>query len=124
MSAPRRRLPSAWWAPTTLPFAAISASQPLITRNCRLYGWSVIESTGAAPAEIDLYDGGSNNGNLIAAIPLLTGVASQEWFGAPGLSIEGGVYAQMVSGSVRGAIWMLGLSDDEILAQYGYEYAQ
>lgn len=115
MSAPTRRLPREWWAPTTLPIPPITADLPLIGRECRLYGWSLGETSGSAAANVVLYDGASNNGNIIAPISLPQGSSSFAWFGQPGLRVRQGVYLNLVSGAVFGSIWVVGLTDDEII---------
>lgn len=115
MSAPTRRLPREWWAPTTLPFAPITADLALIGRECRLYGWSLAEAGGTDPATVVLYDGASNNGNLIAPIGLLANGSTFAWLGQPGLRVRQGVYLDLVAGTVFGSIWVVGLTDDEII---------
>lgn len=120
MSAPTRRFPLEWWAPITVPFATTTVDLQLITRECRLYGWSFVETSGTDIAEIDLYDGSSNNGNLLVPITLSPGQSTRDWLGKPGLRVQGGVFADLVAGSVRGSIWVVGLSDDAILELAGF----
>ena len=70
-----------------------------------LFGWSLRESTGAAPAQLDVYDGADQTGQLVATITLTAGQSTRDWLGLPGLYCRRGLYVNAVSGSVTGVLW-------------------
>lgn len=121
MSRPPQGLPLSWWAPTTLPILTTAASVALIGRECRVYGFSLIETTGAAPANVQIFDGAGPGGSDAIEIALTAGQSTRDWYGAPGLRFQTGAYLNVLAGSVRGALWVMGLSDDEIFRLNGYQ---
>lgn len=71
----------------------------------RIIGWSFREVTGAAPADIQLIDGLSNNGQIIAEITLGPGESIRDVAGGWCLRARVGVFLQVNSGTVRGSVW-------------------
>jgi len=90
------------------PFAALAAPGNIqaITGDVYLYGWALLDTTGAALARLELYDGYDANSLLIAPVNLLASESSREWFGDPGLTCERGIFVNVLAGSVRGSIFL------------------
>lgn len=70
-------------------------------------GWALKETTGAAPAVANLWDGTANNGLLIAPINLAANESTRDWFGELGVSFVRGLFVEVTSGSVSGALWVI-----------------
>jgi hypothetical protein len=92
-----------------LPFSvpASAASRPFaLAGGFLIGGWSLIETTGAASATLELIDGDANGGTSIAVISLAAGAC--QCFPAPGrgLEVRSGLWLSAVAGSVRGSIWV------------------
>lgn len=108
-----------WHPVISLPIAATGAGGSLTQRPCRLYGWSFVETTGAAAAAFDLIDGGSAAGAEISPFTLTAGQSTRDWLGQPGLLIQSGLSLAVTAGTVRGAVWVLLLTEDEIMKDDG-----
>lgn len=121
MSGPTPGLPIDWWPIDPIHIATTTVGQQFITRGGRLYGWGFEETTGTTPALCSLIDGTNAGGQTIVPISLLANESTRDFFGKPGLRVRNGVFLNVISGSVRATIWMLGLSDEEIARQAGYE---
>lgn len=91
----------------TVPVPAGAASQLLVAGASIVTGWSWTETTGGASAELALYDGNGNNGALIADITLTQGESTRDLIALTGIGIRTGLYLDVVSGSIRGAVWVL-----------------
>lgn len=107
-----------WHPVRTLPIVGTAANVDITNRPCRLYGYQFIEITGSSPAVIRLLDGGDVNGAEIVSIALTAGQSTRDWFGQPGLLVESGVFLNVVSGAIRGAIWPLLLTEEQIARAY------
>lgn len=70
-----------------------------------LMGWSLRESTGGAPARVDIINGDLTNGALVATIPLLAGAGDHESLGIPGIEVSD-VFINVAAGSISGALWI------------------
>lgn len=90
----------------TTPIPTTTAGYLLVAGASLLAGWSFIETTGGAPAELALYDGAGTNGALIADIALAAGESTRDLIPAPGLAVHTSLYLDVVSGSIRGAVWL------------------
>lgn len=121
MSGPIRRLPLDWYPVHPIHVTTTTVDAQFITRSGRLYGWAFEETTGASPALVSLIDGSSAAGQVIVNVSLLANESTRDVWGKPGIGIRNGVYLRVFSGSVRVTIYFLGLSDDEIAYQAGYE---
>lgn len=86
---------------------AINTNQPRISvSGGRLIGFSFRETTDTARAVVVLRAGQDNTGDEIAGITLAAGESDREWFGEAGLNIgPEGLYIDVLSGSVAGAIY-------------------
>lgn len=120
MTAPRG-LPLDWYPIRAISFAAATAGQALLGRSGRLYGWSFLETTGAASATLEVFDGTNANGQSISPISLTAGQSTRDIWGKPGIEITNGLFVNVLSGSVRGSLYVLGLSPEEIARMAGIE---
>lgn len=82
-----------------------TASQRIAMSAGRLHGFSLRETTGAASAIVRLHDGFDANGDLIATVSLIAAESVRDWFEG-GLAFGAGLYAEIVSGAVEGAIYL------------------
>ncbi len=82
-----------------------TANVQVTNRNSIMTGWSFRETTGNAGAVLRIVDGHDANGQLVAAVGLSAGTAQVVSVAPGGLSISVGVYIDVVSGSIEGAIW-------------------
>lgn len=87
-----------------IPFPVPIASQ--IAGLVILMGYSVKETTGAASAEIDLFDGTDNRGILAIPVTLGSGQSTEDWFGTQGLWFRNGIFGSVISGSVAGSMFV------------------
>lgn len=81
------------------------ASGAVLGGPALLFGWSLRESTGAAAAQLDIYDGADGTGQLLATITLTAGQSTRDYPGLPGLYCARGLFVNAVAGSVAGAVW-------------------
>ena len=88
-----------------LPVKAGQASGLLIGPRAVVYGYNLTEATGAAAAQVRLWNGGSNTGSLLLSIKLASGTSATQWTTGPGVLADGGVYLEVVTGSVEGAVY-------------------
>lgn len=72
---------------------------------CLLLGWSVRETSGAAAAVVVLHDGNDNSGGRVAEIGLAAAASAAAAIPPPGVWCRDGLYAEVVSGAVRGELW-------------------
>jgi hypothetical protein len=124
MGRPTPGLPVDWWPIDPIHVAPTTTGIQFITRAGRLYGWSFEESTGSAAAKLELVDGTSTGGLIIVSITLLANESTRDIWGKPGIRVQNGVFLNMVSGSARANIYYLGMTDDEIARQAGYQLAE
>lgn len=87
-------------------FATATAGSSLLKRNATLTGWSFRETTGSAGAIVRLLDGNNASAQLVAALSLSAGQALALSLAPGGLAITTGLYVDVVSGSVEGAVWV------------------
>lgn len=88
-------------------FAARSTDLQLVNGGGVIVGWSFQESTNAAAATLELYDGTGTGGNLLSPITLVTNESTRDLIGGDGLQFRNGVFFHAVSGSVKGAVWVV-----------------
>lgn len=105
-----------WWRPirksdiSPTAGGAVTASGAITpTGVCKqVIGWSIVETTGTAGATIRLWDGVANEGSVIVRIDLNANESTRDRGGPPGIQcVSGGIYLQVVSGSVEGVIYWI-----------------
>lgn len=87
------------------PFTLNAAGEPITQRFAELMGYSMIESTGAAAATVNIYNGADASGQLVATIALASGASTTKHFGDLGVECDTGLYVDVATGSVKGSIW-------------------
>jgi hypothetical protein len=90
----------------SVPVPVTATSINVLKTSTDLCGFSFYETTGSASAHLNLYDGLDNTGTFVAAITLSANESIRDWFGFFGVRIRVGLYADVVSGSVGGAVWV------------------
>ena len=90
---------------TIIPIPTTTTDLSLLGGASVLTGWSFIETTGAAAAELQLFDGSSTTGALITDISLTQGQSTRDLMCANGVQIRFGLFMHVVAGSVRGSVW-------------------
>lgn len=90
----------------SFPFGATNVSRPLDPAgSIRLGGWSLVETTNAAVATVELWDGSVNGGGTLAVINLAAGQSLTKSMPGLGLVLRSGLFLNVTAGTVRGAIW-------------------
>jgi hypothetical protein len=105
MTQPRHNGPDS--AVVAVPFVATTVSVNIISRDCILMGWAVLETTGAAAAEVDFIDGTDDNGSMLAPVTLTANQSNRETLSTWGLAVQVGLRAKIVAGSVSGVAWVV-----------------
>jgi len=86
--------------PRSVPLGVITADQPGFNGPCQLYGWSIAENTGTAPASLNLRDGGDTNSPKIVPLTLLANESRTDWLSAPALWCQTGVFIDWLTGAI------------------------
>ncbi len=97
-----------------VPFTNLAASGLLFGGAVLLGGWALKEATGAAPAEIAFLDGADTTGILTAPITLGAGQSRADLTPGWGVTMLGGLWITVVSGSVTGAAWVCDLAPGQV----------
>jgi hypothetical protein len=84
--------------PATATFAGV-----LGAGGGRIVWLTLRETTGAAAATVELYDGQNTTGVLIASIELPQGTSKEPTIQPKGLQFQNGLYCNVVAGTVKGA---------------------
>lgn len=92
-------------AARSIPCPVTTASRVLATGLWIVTGWSFKETTGAAPATLELYDGRNINSTFVAAINLAAGESTRDLLAGNGLACEVGIFVARLTGSIKGAVW-------------------
>jgi hypothetical protein len=89
-----------------VPLPAVFASGQVYGRPCNFHGVGLKESTGAASVTFNLRDGSSSAGSLVLPYTLTAGQSVREWLGTDGVTFEGGLFLEVVSGSAVGSVFL------------------
>lgn len=92
-------------AARSLPFGPTTQDVALSSSLLIVRGWAFKETTAAAPAVVELYDGSGANGELIVPVDLLEAESTRDWLSGSGIGAYSGLFLHVVSGTVKGAIW-------------------
>ena len=82
------------------------ASQVIRMNTCRLVGYAIRETTGVATAKLNLRLEFRPGGQILVPINLAANESAREWWGPTGLSFIDGMYLEIVSGSIEGAVFL------------------
>lgn len=96
--------------PTALRILAPGASGQLIAGGGKLLGWSIRETSGAAPAVVQLTDGPAGGQGLLQTFGLLAGQSLSDWQAIHPAPYYDAVNVVVVSGAVEGVVWV-GIAD-------------
>jgi len=72
----------------------------------RIAGFSVRETTAAAPALVKLRDGADINGDLVMTISLSAGESARDWFWPGGISLTYGLFVEVAAGAIEGVAYL------------------
>ena len=73
-----------------------------------LTGFALRNTSGATPAVVVLRDGSDASGDMLVPITLAPSESVREWFGPAGVNVAVGVFVDVVSGDVDGAVFLRG----------------
>lgn len=85
----------------------LTTSQIAVSGRGAVKGWAFRETTGAAVATFNLWDGTANNGLMIAPLALASAGHESIWLGELGVSFTRGLFIEVTAGSVVGALWVI-----------------
>lgn len=92
-------------AARSFPLGFLSGPKQVIGGMALLRGWSFREDNGGAPAALDIYDGTSTDGTLVATITLTAGQSTRDPVPDSGIACPAGIFVNVIAGTIRGAIW-------------------
>lgn len=90
-----------------VPVPATTASRLIYGRGAVVMGWSFVESTGAATARVNLYNGHDATGTLVVPISLLAAESTRDYLSPAGVYFDSGVWLEVVTGSITGSVWVI-----------------
>lgn len=88
-----------------IPTASPAVSGLMLGGASLIFGWSFRETTNTNTATVELYDGTGTGGALITSITLAINESTRDLMGGNGLEALGGIYLNVVAGSVKGSVW-------------------
>ena len=88
------------------PLPLPAASKVLSSREGVLLGWSVRETSGNATATFRLWNTTQAQGVIVATVSLNSGESSRDYL-PRGIECAGGLYFELVSGTLEGSAWFL-----------------
>jgi hypothetical protein len=81
---------------------ATAATEVLCAGRCRLAGWSLRESTGAATATVEFTSGG----NPVGELQLGDGESDTQYMGDTSIHMPSDLTLNVIAGSVVGAVYL------------------
>lgn len=90
--------------PVAIPATAVSVPFAF-AGGLAIGGWSFTETTGAAAASLELWDGGAQGGTSVAIINLGPGESIRDLMPGLGVIVRSNLQINVTAGSVRGSIW-------------------
>jgi hypothetical protein len=83
-----------------------TGSQKVLGPGSLLMGWALLETGGVAGATVEVWDGQDATGQLLVPITLLAGQSTRDWLAGDGVLSQSGLFLNVVSGTVRGVVWV------------------
>jgi hypothetical protein len=83
-----------------------TGSQKVLGPGSLLMGWALLETTGVASATAEIWDGQDATGQLLVPISLTAGQSTRDWLAGDGVLSQSGLFLNVVSGTVRGVVWV------------------
>lgn len=93
--------------PVPIGAAPGGSTRPLSSPG-RVVGWSVLETSGAAPATVTVWDGREAGSKPLAYIHLASGLGETIWLGQAGISVTDALLID-ISGTVEGVLYLGGV---------------
>lgn len=93
--------------PRAITSDSASGSRFLITTPCIVVGWSVRETSGSAPAAMQLFSGNNSTGQILADVGMVANDGKSAGPGWPGIPAPDGLYLFVKSGAFDGAVWVI-----------------
>jgi hypothetical protein len=91
---------------TVIPGDSIGGVESKYQSVNNLFGWTICESTGTAPAKVRLFDGVNSSGNYLGSVTLGENESNREWFPDQSPQLRNNaLYIEVVSGKVEGVIF-------------------
>lgn len=85
-----------------VPIVNVANGAQVIGENVVLFGWTLIETSGAAPATVTL-----KTGDTVAGYAnLAQGVSDTKWFGSQGIWCKTGIQIGAVTGALSGTLYL------------------
>lgn len=104
------------------PFNLTATSVVLMSGAGVLLGWSLTESTAAAAATVDIYDGPVVASGLLASVTLSTGQSTRDLWAPNGIELRNGLTVNVSAGAALGTLYALpGEVVDAFLLTQGYK---
>lgn len=88
-------------SPPTQNTATIT-DQVIVSGECQLCGWSLLELTGTARSMIELQD----NGNPLGEVSIAANADETQYFGPVGVEVRAQINLHVVKGSIKGVLYV------------------
>lgn len=92
------------------PIATTTVDRTIHVGACCLRGWSFQETTAAAGAALVIFDGPAAAAQIVAAITLATNESTRDYPPGEGILLRTSAFLNVVSGSIKGALWLTPIS--------------
>lgn len=99
-------LPIGSFLPIHVPVTTVGPPAAPLAGALRLGGWSFVESTGAAAAQFEIWDGGALGGETVAVVSLDIGKSCDRSMPGLGLLVRSNLSINVIAGSIRGSVWV------------------
>lgn len=96
-----------WIINSTAGALAVTMTNTLSQVDCSAVGTTTTYPGGTTQTVVELYDGANVGGQLLAVVEIPAGQSVAEALGDDGPDFGTGMFVNVVSGSVRGALWVL-----------------
>jgi hypothetical protein len=84
-----------------------SATGQVVAGECLFVGFSFAETTSAASATVDVFDGSNTGGQKIIRVTLDPGQSRSDDLPRPGVHCEVGLFVNVVAGTIDGEVWVV-----------------
>jgi hypothetical protein len=83
-----------------------SAAGQIVSGHAVLGGFSFTESSGAAPATIELFDGFTTGSQRLFRRTLDPGQSFSDWPSGPGVHCRRGIFLNVIAGTIVGTVYV------------------
>lgn len=88
----------------TVPLAGPGSGQLVSGPGVWLLGWTIANLSATTAAEVIVYSGSNDTGEVIAHLAVPAGFTNNQGPSTPGTPAPGGVYVVVVAGAISGAM--------------------